>query len=164
MMYSRLVNLPPLSLPYLRGPVMMQVRVPLLLVLCLVAQCVIAQEQQPAPTREELDVTMQIIADPDAKLPDEVVRRIPLPARKPAQESTSSSSDTSTDPQPNAKGQERAREAQGLGREMSEGAKERAREAAEQREQARRAKTDERRNPGPPAEPPNPPRPTPPRP
>jgi hypothetical protein len=35
--------------------------------------------------RDDLDVTMQIIVDPDAKLPDEVVRRIPLPTRKSAE-------------------------------------------------------------------------------
>ncbi len=32
-------------------------------------------------------MTMQIIVDPDAKLPDEVVRRIPLPERKSADSS-----------------------------------------------------------------------------
>ena len=42
------------------------------------------QQQQAGPKRDDLDVTMQIIVDPDAKLPDEVVRRIPLPERKPA--------------------------------------------------------------------------------
>ena len=50
------------------------------LLLCLTAQSAAAQQEK----RNDLDVTMQIIVDPDAKLPDEVVRRIPLPARKSA--------------------------------------------------------------------------------
>ena len=47
-----------------------------------------AAAQQPQEKRDDLDVTMQIIVDPDAKLPDEVVRRIPLPARKSADPSS----------------------------------------------------------------------------
>lgn len=137
--------------------------------LCLVTQIALAQESSPpsaAPKREELEITMQIIADPDAKLPEEVVRRIPLPARKSATESASSGTDRGTQTEAAAKGQERAREARELGREMSERGKERAQEAAEQREQAGRSRADERRrNPDPPApprpspNPPNPPRP-----
>jgi hypothetical protein len=46
--------------------------------LCLLSESAAAQQEK----RNDLDVTMQIIVDPDAKLPDEVVRRIPLPARK----------------------------------------------------------------------------------
>src|SRR5687768_6439968 len=58
---------------------------PGLLILGLLMNCAHAQQQaqQPGPKRDDLDVTMQIIVDPDAKLPDEVVRRIPLPERKP---------------------------------------------------------------------------------
>jgi hypothetical protein len=40
-------------------------------------------QTSPAPNRDDLDVTMRVIVDPDAKVPDEIVRRIPLP--KPAQ-------------------------------------------------------------------------------
>jgi hypothetical protein len=54
------------------------------LLLCLFAEPAAAQEQ-PQGKRDDLDVTMQIIVDPDAKLPDEVVRRIPLPTRKAAE-------------------------------------------------------------------------------
>lgn len=129
----------------------------MLVLLGLIASCAVAQEKTE-PKRDELDVTMQIIVDPDAKLPDEVVRRIPLPARKPAQQSVSDGDGQHAKPDAAAKGQERAREAQELGREMAERARERAQEAAEQREQARRSIADERRrNPGPPTEPPGPP-------
>lgn len=134
----------------------------MLVMLFLIAPCATAQEKQVEPKSDELDVTMQIIVDPDAKLPDEIVRRIPLPARKPAEQSASGATRRAT-PDAAAKGRERAAEAQELGREMSERAKERARDAAEQREQARRAIAEERRrNPGPPSEPPGPPQ-TPPR-
>ena len=114
-----------------------------------------AAEDKPAARRDDLDVTMQIIVDPDAKLPDEVVRRIPLPARKPAEPSAASSGPANhATPDAAAKGQERAREAQELGKEMSQGAKERAQNANDQREQARREATEKRQNPGPPSEPP----------
>jgi hypothetical protein len=115
-------------------------------------------QQQP----DDLDVTMQIIVDPDAKLPDEVVRRIPLPARKPAEPSKQSPADKADSktakPDVAAEGQDRARDAKELGRDMADSAKQRAKEAAEQREQARRsAAEDNRGNPGRPPNPPNPP-------
>lgn len=131
--------------------------------LCLLADCALAQEK-PQARPDDLDVTMQIIVDPDAKLPDEVVRRIPLPARKPGDPPDPSAGDKSAKKaDAAADGKERASEAKELGKAMGESAKERAREAAEQREQARRAAAEERRRnnpPGPPAAPPGrPPRP-----
>jgi hypothetical protein len=126
--------------------------------LCLLAGGAFAQ-QQP----DDLDVTMQIIVDPDAKLPDEVVRRIPLPARKPAEPSNQDAANKadSKDAKPDAaaEGQDRARDAKELGRDMADSAKQRAKEAADQREQARRDAADDRRgNPGRPDDPPkNPP-------
>lgn len=129
-----------------------------LVMLCLSAACAFAQ-QKPEVKRDDLDVTMQIIVDPDAKLPDELVRRIPLPARKPSEPAGANRKDAGK-PDAAAKGQARAREAQELGREMSERAKDRTQEAAEQREQARRSAADDRRrNPDPPAPPPKPPHP-----
>lgn len=133
----------------------------------LLGDCAYAQQQaqQSGPKRDDLDVTMQIIVDPDAKLPDEVVRRIPLPERKPADPSAAASSPGDESTKDNAaEGLERAREAKELGREMGQSAKERAQEAAEQREQARRSAAEERGRdrdpPGPPADPPGrPPRP-----
>jgi hypothetical protein len=117
-------------------------------------------QEKPPPKSDELDVTMQIIVDPDAKLPDEVVRRIPLPPRKPAQPPADASGVKKNEqPADAARGQERAREARELGDEMSDRAKERAQEANEQREQARRSAVEKRRNPRPPPNPPSPPRP-----
>jgi hypothetical protein len=128
-----------------------RVKPTLLVLLCLAAESAMAQDK-PAPKPDDLDVTMQIITDPDAKLPDEVVRHIPLPPRKPAA-APATPANNATDAA--EKGQERAREAKELGREATERAKERAKEAAEQREQASRSIADERRrNPGPPKDPP----------
>ncbi len=129
------------------------------LLLCLFAETAAAQGQ-PQGKRDDLDVTMQIIVDPDAKLPDEVVRRIPLPTRKAAE----SPPPGTTGGKPESAGdggdkdQDRGNEAREQGRETSEAAKERAREAAEQREAARRAEAEERRRErGPPDDRPNPP-------
>ena len=139
---------------------------PGLLVMSLAMNCAHAQQAaQPGPKRDDLDVTMQIIVDPDAKLPDEVVRRIPLPERKPADQSASQSN-LGTGDKPTkdnaAESNERAREAKELGRELGQSAKEKAQEAAEQREQARRSEAEDRRrdppeppgNPNPPGRPP----------
>src|SRR5688500_2514515 len=102
------------------------------LLLCLFATSAAAQEQ-PQGKRDDLDVTMQIIVDPDAKLPDEVVRRIPLPTRKPA-DSPPSGESGKPESAGGAKDKDRDRgnEAREQGRETAEAAKERAREAAEQ--------------------------------
>jgi hypothetical protein len=146
------------------GIMSVRVKSATVVVLCLLAGCAFAQ-QPPETTRDDLDVTMQIIVDPDAKLPDEVVRRIPLPARKPADQSDPGAGKDPAKADAAAAGQERAREAKELGRAMGETARERAKEAAEQREQARRAAAEERRRnppnpPGPPVDPPGrPPRP-----
>jgi type IV secretory pathway VirB10-like protein len=127
-----------------------------LLLLCLFAESAAAQQQEK---RNDLDVTMQIIVDPDAKLPDEVVRRIPLPARKPADTSPAAAGG-----QPDKSGKpdadkERDNAASEHGKETSEAAQERAREAQEQREAARRAAAEERkkRDHGPPPDRPDPP-------
>jgi hypothetical protein len=121
----------------------------LLVLLCLAAESAMGQDK-PAPKPDDLDVTMQIITDPDAKLPDEVVRHIPLPPRKPAA-APATPAKNATDAADRS--QERAREAKELGREAAERAQERAKEAAEQREQANRA-DERRRNPDPPKAPP----------
>lgn len=122
--------------------------------LCLGVEYAHAQQKPATAKSDDLDVTMQIIVDSDAKLPDEVIRRIPLPARKSAERPAAQA----TTPAAATQGQERAREAQELGREMAERGKERAKDVTEQREQARRSAAEERRrNPGPPREPPRPP-------
>jgi septal ring factor EnvC (AmiA/AmiB activator) len=132
---------------------------PSLLIMGLLMNCAHAQQAaQPGPKRDDLDVTMQIIVDPDAKLPDEVVRRIPLPERKPADQSTTAAGGDKSTKDNAAENKERAREAKELGRELGQSAKEKAQEAAEQREQARRSAAEERRrNPPEPPPTPNPP-------
>jgi hypothetical protein len=110
-----------------------------------------AAQDKPATASEELDVTMQIIVDPDAKLPDEVVRRIPLPTRKPPPASDAASGKKENDPAAKDRGNQAAE----LGSEMSQEAKERAQDANDQREQARRSAADKRdRERGPPSDPP----------
>jgi actin-related protein len=104
-------------------------------------------ESKSKQGQDDLDVTMQIIVDPDAKLPDEVVRRIPLPERKPAPTSV----DKKASNEAAAEAKQNASEAKELGKK----------EAAEQREQARRARAEERErnhppgNPNPPGRPPH---------
>lgn len=89
--------------------------------LALIVPAVFAQSP-PARNRDDLDVTMHVIVDPDAKVPDEIVRRIPLP--KPAQPATGVTS------QP---GKSRASDSHDKGREfgeqVSEDAKQRSEEA-----------------------------------
>jgi hypothetical protein len=128
-----------------------------ILALCLLAHGALAQQQTESKPeskskqgQDDLDVTMQIIVDPDAKLPDEVVRRIPLPERKPA-EPAATSVDKKASKEAAAEAKQNAREAKELGKK----------EAAEQREQARRARAEERErnnppgNPHPPGRPPH---------
>jgi hypothetical protein len=162
MMSATQVSLPP---PHRAGIMGARVKSATLLALYLLAGCAFAQQQpqQPQGKRDDLDVTMQIIVDPDAKLPDEVVRRIPLPERKAANPSEQAAGKKPAQPDAAAAGKESAREAKELGREMSDSAKQRAQDAAEQREQARRSAAEERRRnpPGPPETPPRPPGPPP---
>lgn len=126
------------------------------------AQSARAAEDKSASKPEELDVTMQIISDPNAKRPDEIIRRIPLPVPKTESKAQSNANRDSSSGQEN-KGQERADAAKELGSEMSDRAKERAQNAAEQREEARHSQADDHRqtnNPHPPPSPPGrPPRP-----
>jgi hypothetical protein len=129
------------------------------LVLCLLAHGALAQQQsdsQPESKskqgQDDLDVTMQIIVDPDAKLPDEVVRRIPLPERKSA-ESSATHADKQASKDAAAENKQSAREAKELGKEIGQSAKDSAKEAAEQREQARRARAEERERNNPPGNP-----------
>ena len=133
-----------------------------ILALCLLTHGALAQQQSDSKPesrqrQDDLDVTMQIIVDPDAKLPDEVVRRIPLPERKSA-DSSAAAADEKAAKAAAAESKQAAREAKELAKEASQAAKE---EAAEQREAARRARAEERErenhppgNPNPPGRPP----------
>jgi hypothetical protein len=82
--------------------------------LALITPAVFAQSP-PARNRDDLDVTMHVIVDPDAKVPDEIVRRIPLP--KPAQPATG------------AKPKEAKGQGHDFGQQVSEDAKQRSEEA-----------------------------------
>jgi hypothetical protein len=108
--------------------------------------------------RDDLDVTMQIIVDPNAKLPDEVVRRIPLPtARGTATAPSAPAKGPGAKPDPAAKGRERAEEDRELGKDAADSARERAREAQQQREEARNSAAKDRerdKDRGPPENPP----------
>lgn len=106
----------------------------------------IAFAEEPAKADQELDVTMRVIADPDAKVPDEIVTRIPLPtARAPARSQTEKA----------APGQDKATEARERGRELGQDTAARARERAEEH----RHNDSANRGPpgGPPGRPPDPP-------
>jgi len=120
--------------------------------LALMASVVSAQTP-PAPARDDLDVTMRVIVDPNAKVPDEIVHRISLP--KPAQPAsgTSPQSDKSDKPsEPGAKGKDHAPDTQQQGREFGQ---QTAEEARQHGEDARKNK-DKEKKPDP-RGPPNPP-------
>lgn len=166
-----------------RRAVMMRAAVMLAVVVALGSFTQCAAAQQPQEKRDDLDVTMQIIVDPDAKLPDEVVRRIPLPTRKSADQASaagaaatgnsnnsnnSNNSDNSGNSGKSDKpdksdlttGKERNEAAdEQHSKETSQAAHDRAREASDQREAARRAEAEERkkREHGPPDDHPKPP-------
>ena len=93
--------------------------------LTLFVPAVFAQSP-PARDRDDLDVTMHVIVDPDAKVPDEIVRRIPLP--KPAQPAPGATgTNTNTTESDKSKGNDgKGRE---FGQEVSEAARQRSEEA-----------------------------------
>jgi len=104
--------------------------------LALITPAVFAQSP-PARNRDDLDVTMHVIVDPDAKVPDEIVRRIPLP--RPAQPAT---------------GKPKGADAQGreFGQEVSEEARQRSEEARNNK----KPKKPPGKPPSPPGRPPTP--------
>ena len=100
---------------------------------------------------DDLDVTMRVIVDPDAKVPDEIVRRIPLPKpAQPASGGTSTNSDTKKSEPEKPKGSDaKGRE---FGQQVSEDAKQRSEEARKSK------KPPPAKPPGkPPGKPPSPP-------
>jgi hypothetical protein len=114
--------------------------------LAIIVPAVFAQAP-PANRSDDLDVTMRVIVDPNAKVPDEIVRRIQLP--KPAQPATPSNKPA----EPGAQGKERASEAREQGRDFGQQTSEEARRRAEE---ARRNKPPPPGTPGTPG-PPRPP-------
>jgi len=111
-------------------------------------------QSPPAGSRDDLDVTMHVIVDPDAKVPDEIVRRIQLPKPSQAAPAEDKKSTGETPAEPGAQGQERASEAREQGREFGQQVSEEAKQRSEEA----------RRNQGKPPDKPNPPRPPPGRP
>jgi hypothetical protein len=128
-----------------------------IIALVLVGCCSLpAAAQQKSAQEDDLDVTMQIIVDPNTKLPEEVVRRIPLPASRTAASNANASKPSDTKAETSkardddkksdggSKGAERAQDSRELGREAADSARERAREAQQQREEARNSDDKER--------------------
>jgi hypothetical protein len=116
--------------------------------LALITPAVFAQSP-PARNRDDLDVTMHVIVDPDAKVPDEIVRRIPLP--KPAQPangatSTNTNTSTSTTEPDKPKGDN------GKGREFGQQVSEEAKQRSEEARNNKKPKPEK-----PPGKPPSPP-------
>jgi len=144
-------------------------RVGIMLSLALMASAVSAQTP-PTQPRDDLDVTMRVIVDPNAKVPDEIVHRIPLP--KPAQPASgtapqsenpdkSDKSDKSST-EPGAKGKDHAPDARQQGREFGQQTAEEARQHGEDARKNKEPKSNPRGPPNPP--PGNPPMGPPPRP
>jgi hypothetical protein len=112
--------------------------------------------QTPAArSDDDLDVTMRVIVDPDAKVPDEIVRRISLPKPQSSTDTAPKSdkpNEQGKPTEPGAKGKERSSEAREQGREFGQQTAEQAKQRADE---ARRNE----KPPGPPNNPPGPPTP-----
>jgi hypothetical protein len=127
-----------------------------LLLVCWLALFVPAAFAQspPARNRDDLDVTMHVIVDPDAKVPDEIVRRIPLP--KPAQPApggaTTTESGKPVEPGANDKDKKPAPAAGSQGREFGQQVSDEARQRAEEAKNNKKPKPEK-----PPGKPPSPP-------
>jgi len=106
----------------------------------------LAFAQTSGEAREDLDVTMRIIVDPDVATPDEIVRRIPLP-RTTRPDRPADSGKPDAEARGDAPGRDVAAEAREKGVEFGRETAERARELAEEA----------RRNAGPPDGLPGPP-------
>src|SRR5262245_1558700 len=132
-----------------------------LVVVLVLGPLVVSAQTPPARAQDDLDVTMRVIADPNAKVPDEIVRRIPLP--KPAQTTPASgkpgdkSADKPADkPDDKPKGPDPAAAAKppepgrDFGQDVADDAKQRA-------DEAKRAKPEPPGQTKPPGKPPDPP-------
>jgi hypothetical protein len=126
---------------------------------------------QQAQSDEDLDVTMQVLPDPDTKQPNELLQRIPLP--KPKSEKSSITAPGEEKKENDKKEQDShksdntdksdIKDERGdtdQGRDASDSAKDQAKEAREQRNEARREENRREReeHPEPPKEHPGHPR------
>jgi hypothetical protein len=114
----------------------------------------VSAQTPPARKSDDLDVTMRVIVDPDAKVPDEIVRRIPLPKPAPAPTTPPKPADQQDKPA-DQQGKPADSGSQG---QRAEDAREKGREFGQQMsEQAKQRADEARRNPGPPPGPRGPP-------
>jgi hypothetical protein len=104
---------------------------------------------KPAPS-EDLDVTMRVIVDPNAKVPDEIVRRIPLPQPKSAR-----APGTPPDNASKPAGSDAREQGREFGQDVAAQARQRAEEA--RRNAGPPGDRGPAQPPGPPADPPGPP-------
>lgn len=123
--------------------------------LALIVPAVFAQSP-PARNRDDLDVTLHVIVDPDAKVPDEIVRRIPLP--KPAQPAAGATNPATTGPNTTEPGKPKGPSDQGrdFGKQVSEDAKQRAEEVRNNDKKKPPPANPPGRPPSPPGRPPAP--------
>jgi hypothetical protein len=120
-------------------------------VLAFIGPTVLAQAP-PASGSDDLDVTMRVIVDPNAKVPDEIVRRIQLP--RPAQPATPSNKPAEPGAQGKGKGTERASGAREQGREVGQQASEEAKRRSEEARRKKPPPPGRPDTPGPPRDPP----------
>lgn len=113
----------------------------------------------PANNQDDLDVTMRVIVDPDAKVPDEIVHKIPLPkpgtpasgtAPGDKSDKKDKSNNSSNSNSSGEKGKGNSAEAHDKGREFGQQTAEQAKQRSE--EARRNGKPDK-----PPGKPPAPP-------
>jgi len=108
-------------------------------------------QSPPARSRDDLDVTMRVIVDPNAKVPEEIVRRIQLPKPGQAAPAEDKKSTGEKPAEPGAKGQERSSEAREQGREFGQQVSEEAKQRADEVKRNQGKKPDK---PNPPPSPP----------
>ena len=116
-------------------------------------------QSPPAGNRDDLDVTMRVIVDPDAKVPDEIVRRIELPKPGQTPPAKDKNGDASKPAPPGAQGRGRAAEARDQGREFGQDVSEEAKQRSEDARRNKKPKPDKPDKPDKPGKAEHPPRP-----
>jgi hypothetical protein len=109
---------------------------------------------QPGNKGDDLDVTMRVIVDPNAKVPDEIMRRIPLPKPATLAPSSDSSNANGKPSDAGSQGQQHGTDAHGQGRDFGQQV---ADEAKQRSEEARRNQKPPPGTPGIPGPPRTPP-------
>jgi hypothetical protein len=139
--------------------IMRRARLPYLVASLLFAVPRVFAQAPASDEGDDLDVTMRVIVDPNAKVPDEIVRKIPLP--KPAQPAAPAKPDEK--PKDKDKPNDAAKPAPaGTGAQAAPDVREQGRAFGQQvSEEAKQRSEDARRNdkPDKPDKPPKPPKP-----